>query len=66
MFFSTTFSKHLPAVAMTKDEYKVKRGILPPMRESPKSSPNGEPRIDSKSKYGRKATKPRQLEPLDT
>ena len=62
MYFSTNFSKNLPAVAFRADEYKIRRGILPPMRESPKSSPNGEPRFDTTPK-GVKA-KPRQLEPL--
>lgn len=37
---TTTFSKRLPSVALTPDEYKVKRGFkLPPM-ESPPSSTN--------------------------
>jgi len=62
---STTFSKNLPAVAMSGEEYKIRRGILPPMRESPKSSPDGEPRIDQKPKNGVKA-KPRQLEPIES
>ena len=50
---------------MTGEEYKIRRGILPPMRESPKSSPDGEPRIDQKPKNGVKA-KPRQLEPIES
>ncbi len=41
----TTFSKHLPAVAMAKDDYRLKRGLLPPMKQSPKSSAEGEPRV---------------------
>ena len=50
---------------MSGEEYKIRRGILPPMRESPKSSPDGEPRIDQKPKNGVKA-KPRQLEPIES
>ena len=62
-FFRTSFSRNLPAVAMSKTDYRAKRGLLPPMLQSPKSSPEGEPRIN---RGGGSITKqkPGQLAPL--
>ena len=62
-FFRTSFSRNLPAVAMTKNEYRAKRGLLPPMLQSPKSSPDGEPRINNRNSIAGKQ-KPGQLAPL--
>ena len=66
MNFRTSFSKRLPAVAMSKDDYRVKRGLLPPMKQSPKSSPEGEPKYNATyaAKYGGVKQKPRQLAPI--
>jgi len=61
---STSFSRNLPAVAMTKNEYRAKRGLLPPMLQSPKSSPDGEPRINNRNSVTSQKQKPGQLAPL--
>ena len=53
-------------MAMSKDDYRVKRGLLPPMKQSPKSSPEGEPKYNATyaAKYGGVKQKPRQLAPI--
>ena len=72
---TTTFSRHLPAVADYKrDEYRTKRGIntnvkLPPMSQSPSGrtfSTSDPSSLSSNGSYGsRGVRKPRQLEPLE-
>ena len=49
---------------MTKNEYRAKRGLLPPMMQSPKSSPDGEPRINNRNSVTSQKQKPGQLAPL--
>lgn len=48
---------------MSKNDYRAKRGLLPPMTQSPKSSPEGEPRIN-RANGAPYHQKPRQLAPL--
>ena len=52
---------------MSKNDYRAKRGLLPPMKQSPKSSPEGEPKYNAAygSRYGGMVKqKPRQLAPI--
>lgn len=60
---STSFSRNLPAVAMSKSDYRSKRGLLPPMLQTPKSSPDGEPRLNNRASITEKK-RPGQLAPL--
>lgn len=53
---------------MSKNDYRARRGLLPPMSQSPKSSPEGEPRLNHAAPRVPGAPyhqKPRQLAPLD-
>ena len=79
--FSRRFSVRLPSVALTPDEYKVKRGFkLPPMASPPSTNSSGSTSkrasrfsrsdpssLNSRGRYGyyRPTTKPLHLEPLE-
>ena len=47
---------------MSQNDYRARRGLLPPMRQSPKSSPEAEIKDHNSSPK----TKHRQLAPLDS
>ena len=51
---------------MSKSDYRAKRGLLPPMTQSPKSSPEGDPVVSrgSGTNSNTNTKKHRQLEPL--
>ena len=66
----TTFSRRVPSVALTPDEYRVKRGLkLPPMSRSPSrttysnSDPSSLHSFNSGS--SRRQRKPLELDPLE-
>ena len=79
--FSRYFPARLPSVALTPDEYKVKRGFkLPPMASPPSTNSSGSTSkrasrfsrsapssLNSRGRYGyyRPTTKPLHLEPLE-
>ena len=52
---------------MSKSDYRAKRGLLPPMTQSPKSSPEGEPQVHQRESGANSVNKPkhRQLKPLE-